>query len=199
MMQKLTIDDIKDMREYERERQEFRARIIALKKRRRVTVGDFVTLVFENTETMRFQVQEMARVERILTDEGIQHELDTYNELIPDPGELSATMLIELTTDDQLRDWLPKLVGIQRYVRLDLGDGTRISAWEPGEERLTREEGEDAITSSVHYVKFDLTREQAVVLRDQPARLEIDHPDYQAITELRDETRAELASDVLDH
>jgi hypothetical protein len=80
---KLTLDDIADLRAYEREREAFREQVIALKKRRRVGVGPFVTFVFENRETIRFQIQEMARVERILTDEGIQTELDTYNPLIP--------------------------------------------------------------------------------------------------------------------
>lgn len=197
-MHKLTVADIKDVRAYEREREEFRKHIIALKKKRRVTVGDFVTFVFENTETMRFQIQEMARVEKIITDDAIQHEVDTYNDVIPDPGELSATMLIELTSDADLREWLPKLVGVQRYVHLELADGTRILAWEPEEERLTREHAEDAITSSVHYVKFAVSREEAEMLRDRPACLVVDHPAYHAITELGDATRAELASDVLD-
>src|SRR5207253_1991591 len=87
---KLTLDDIADQRAYERERDEFRAHIIAIKKRRRVSVGPVVTMVFENRDTMRFQIQEMARAERILTDEGIQTELDIYNPVIPEPGQLSS-------------------------------------------------------------------------------------------------------------
>ena len=83
---KLTLDDIADLRAYERERDRFRAHIIELKKRRRVPVGPFVTFLFENRETIRFQIQEMARVEKIITDEGIQHELDVYNPLIPTPA-----------------------------------------------------------------------------------------------------------------
>ena len=93
-MQKLTTADIKDMREYERERDAFRAEIIATKKKRRIALGDLMTIVFENTATMRFQIQEMARAERILKDEQIAHEVETYNELIPDPGELSGTLFI---------------------------------------------------------------------------------------------------------
>jgi hypothetical protein len=93
-MRKLTVDDIVDHRAYERERPEFRAHIIDLKRRRRIALGELVTIVFENTDTMRFQVQEMARAERMLSDEAIAHEVATYNELIPEPGELSGTLFI---------------------------------------------------------------------------------------------------------
>src|SRR5262249_43041342 len=109
---KLELSDIKDMRAYEHEREDFRRHVIELKKRRRIPLGTIMTIVFENRDTMRFQVQEMARAERMLRDEQIAHELETYNALIPDPGELSATLLIELQSDEQLREWLPKLVGI---------------------------------------------------------------------------------------
>ncbi len=120
-MRKLTVDDIVDHRAYERERDEFRAAIIAMKKRRRIALGDHLTIVFENTDTMRWQVQEMARAERMLTDDAIAGEVETYNDLIPDPGELSATLFIELTSDELLREWLPKLRDIEFAVRFDLG------------------------------------------------------------------------------
>src|SRR3954470_288436 len=107
-MTKLAIDDIADLRAYERERADFRREVIVLKKRRRVGVGPVVTLLFENRDTIRFQIQEMARAEKIATDEGIQVELDVYNPLIPEPGTLAATMFIELTSDADLREWLPK-------------------------------------------------------------------------------------------
>ena len=106
-MRKLTVDDIVDMRAYERERDDFRRRIIELKRTRRIALGPILTIVFENTETMRWQVQEMARAERMLRDEQIAHEVETYNELIPDAGELSGTLFLELTSDDALREWLP--------------------------------------------------------------------------------------------
>jgi hypothetical protein len=111
-VRKLTVDDIVDMRAYERERAELREHIIALKKIRRVTLGPILTVLFENTDTMRWQVQEMARAERMLRDEQIAHEVDTYNQLIPDAGELSGTLFLELTSDAQLREWLPLLIGI---------------------------------------------------------------------------------------
>src|SRR5262245_17721127 len=128
-MRKLTVDDIVDHRAYERERDDLRRRVIEVKRRRRIPLGELVTIVFENVDTMRFQVQEMARAERMLTDEAIGHEVATYNELIPDPGELSGTLFIELTDDAALREWLPKLRDIEFAVRFDLrprdGDESR--------------------------------------------------------------------------
>ena len=120
-MQKLTVADIADLRAYERERDAFRAHVIDLKGRRRIALGDLLTITFENTDTMRFQIQEMARAERMLTDAAIAHEVNTYNELIPDPGELSGTLFIELTSEALLREWLPKFVGIEFHIAFELG------------------------------------------------------------------------------
>lgn len=196
-MRKLTVDDIVDHRAYERERDDFRATIIALKKRRRIALGDFVTIVFENTDTMRFQVQEMARAERMLTDDAIAQEVHTYNELVPDPGELSGTLFIELTTDDALREWLPKMRDIEFAVRFDLGprdDAQRVVGIPRDEERLTRQD----ITSTVHYLRFPFEPAQRRLLADGPARLVVDHPEYQVWVELNDAQRAELARDFND-
>ena len=192
-MRKLTVEDIVDHRAYERERDEFRAAIIAMKKRRRIALGDLVTIVFENTDTMRFQVQEMARAERMLTDDAIAGEVATYNELIPDPGELSGTLFIELTTDELLREWLPKLREIEFNIRFDLGpgDGSQVVGIPRDEERLTR----DDITSTVHYLHFPFSVEQRELLASGPARLVVDHPEYQVSVELTDVQRAELAAD----
>lgn len=195
-MRKLTLDDILDLREYEREREELRAQVIALKKRRRIHVGDLVTLTFESTETMRFQVQEMARAERMLSDEQIAHEIETYNALIPDDGELSATLFIEIDDNDKLREWLPKLVGIQRAVSFRLGDpgaGEVVVACVPeDEERLTRED----VTSTVHYLKFPFPAGGDKLLRDGPAVIAIDHPEYEVSAVLTSEQREELAGDL---
>lgn len=191
-MRKLTLADIKDVREYERERNEFRARIIETKRHRRIHVGELLTITFENTDTMRFQVQEMARVERMVSDEQIEHEVETYNQLIPDPGELSGTLFIEIDDKAKLYEWLPKLVGIQRAVSLRFDDAPEVPAIPEDEERLTREE----VTSTVHYLKFRLAPEQVKALESGPARIVVDHPNYTATTELTDEQRAELASDL---
>jgi hypothetical protein len=190
-VKKLTVDDIADHRAYEKERDEFRLQIIDMKRRRRIPVGDLVSIVFENTDTMRWQVQEMARAERMLTDDAIADQVATYNELIPNEGELSATLFVELTDDAKLREWLPKLVNIQHAVRFDVADGSHVDAVPQDEERLSR----DDVTATVHYLKFPFAPAQRKTLADGPARIVIDHPDYHAVAELTDEQRVELARD----
>lgn len=190
---KLTLDDIADARAYEREREALRAHVIELKRRRRVSVGTVVTLTFENRDTMRYQIQEMARVERIFTDEAIQEELDTYNPLIPEPGHLCATLFIELTTDEQMREWLPKLVGIEQSVVLRLVDGSEVRCLVDPQHasQLTR----DHVTAAVHYVTFSLTPEQVAAFTEGTV-LAIDHPDYLEAVELAPHTIAELRNDL---
>ncbi len=194
----LTIADIADNRAYEREREEFRTHIIALKKQRRIHVGAFQTLLFENRDTIRFQIQEMSRAEKIITDEGIQVELDIYNPLISRPGRLSATLFLELTSDDQLREWLPRLVGVERAyeLRLGTGDSQRVITCQLDdghEEMLTREE----TTAAVNYLYWDLTSEDAALLASGPAVLACTHPAYLEEAELTDVNRASLAADLI--
>jgi hypothetical protein len=191
-MRKLTIDDIKDLRAYERERDDFRRYIIDLKRRRRVALGTLMTIVFENTDTMRWQVQEMARVERMLRDEQIAHEVETYNALVPDEGELSATLLLELTSDAQLREWLPKLVGIEHSILIAVADLEPVRGTPQDEERLTRAD----TTAAVHFLRFAFTPEQRAAFERGPVRVVIDHPAYREDIELTDTTRAELAADL---
>ena len=196
-MTKLTLDDISDLRAYERERAEFRARVIALKKRRRVHVGPVVTLLFENRDTIRFQIQEMARIEKLISDEAIETELAIYNPLIPAPGTLSATLFIELTSDDELREWLPKLVGIETQVELRLGTGPDLDVVrcvvDPDHaKQLTRDE----ITASVHYVHWQLTDAEIDAFAQGPVELAVTQANYQYGTDLADETRTELLSDL---
>ena len=196
----LTLEDISDQRAYEREREEFRSRVIAVKRLRRISVGPVVTLTFESRLTMRFQVQEMARAEKMFSDEQIQHELDVYNRLIPAPGELSATLFLELTSDEELRTWLPRLVGVQRSVQLRIGAGERaqIVASTPEDEyesNLSRAE----TTSAVHYVRFAFTPGQVEAFVTQPVTLAVVHPEYPdglPGTTLSDATRDELAADL---
>jgi hypothetical protein len=198
--QLLTLDDIADQRAYERERDEFRSRVIAVKKLRRISVGPVVTLTFENRLTMRFQVQEMARAEKMLSDEQIQHELDVYNRLLPAPGELSATLFLELTSDAELRTWLPRLVGIQRSCELHIGTGAEATVIastpeEDHESNLTRPE----TTSAVHYVRFHFTPDQVDAFARQPVTLAVNHPEYPdglPGTALSEATKAELAADL---
>lgn len=195
-MSKLTLDDISDLRAYERERDDFRREIIALKRRRRVGLGVFVTLLFENTQTMRFQIQEMARAEKLISDDAIETELRVYNPLIPEPGQLCATLFIELTSKDALMEWLPKLVGIESSVALRLPGGELVRAVvdEDHGKQLTRDE----ITASVHYVRWQLTPDQVERFAAGPVALVADHPDYAVETELPTDTAAELLGDLRD-
>jgi hypothetical protein len=190
-VRKLTVADIKDLREYERERDAFRAEIIAMKKRRRIPIGDLMTMVFENAATMRFQIQEMARAERMLRDEQIAHEVETYNELVPGTGELSATLFIEIVDDQALRYWLPRLVGIHEHVHLVIRDESSTGRAQDVE-RLTRSD----TTASVHYLTFTLSAEQQRAFADGPVRIVVDHPEYQAAVVLNDEQRDELVGDL---
>jgi hypothetical protein len=193
--EKLTLADIADIRAYEREREAFRAHVIALKKRRRVSVGPVVTLVFENRDTVRFQIQEMARAERIFSDEGIQTELDIYNPLIPEPGTLRATLFIEVTAEHQMRSWLPKLVGVERAVELRLPGGAVVRARPDAEhaEQLTREE----TTASVHYLGWELSEaEVAAVVGGGPVSLCVAHPNYAYCTDLDEAVVSELRRDL---
>jgi hypothetical protein len=193
----LGLDDILDLRAYERVRDDYRRRIIELKRRRRVSLGPILTAVFECVDTVRFQVQEMARAERIVTDEGIQEELDVYNRLLPSVGELSATLFVELTTEADLRHWLPRLVGVERALAFELGDP--VDAVVPSvpeashAEALTRE----TVTAAVHYVRFEFPEAARVrFLGGDPVALAVRHPEYDARTELTPEVRAALAGDL---
>ncbi len=198
VVRKLTVADIADARAYERERGELRTRVIEVKRRRRVAVGTIISVMFESRETMRYQIQEMARVEHILTDEGIQEELDVYNPLIPEPGELCATLFIELTSDDQMREWLPRLVGIEDAVLFRLpsanasGDIVRGTVRAEHAAQLTR----DQITAAVHYITFRFTPQQVAAFADG-VTLEIDHEAYRESVVLQAATVAELRSDLL--
>jgi hypothetical protein len=195
-MKKLSTSDIKDLREYERERDDFRRYIIELKRNRRIELGPILTIVFENTDTMRWQVQEMARAEKMLRDEQIEHEVATYNQIIPDAGELSATVLLELTSEPALREWLPRLVGIERHVSVVLPDGTSVRGVPSDEDeaRLTR----DDMTASVHFVKFAFTTEDVEMFASGPVHLVVDHAEYDQDVVLSVEQHAALLSDLRD-
>ena len=193
MARALQLSDIADVRAYERERDDYRRRIIELKKRRRVSVGPVVTLVFESRETIRFQIQEMARVEKLVSDEAIAGELKAYNPLIPEPGCLSATLFIELTSDEGLREWLPKLVGIERSVELAFGDEVvPCIPEEAHEEHLTRDE----VTAAVHYIRWELSPRQVEQFASGPVTLRVRHPNYDEAQALSAETIAELLGDL---
>jgi hypothetical protein len=191
----LTLADVLDLRAYERVRGEYRAKVIALKKNRRVALGPVMTLVFECLDTVRFQVQEMARVEKIISDDGIQTELDIYNLLLPAPGELSATLLIELTSEPDLREWLPKLVGIEAKVGVAMDGDVVLSVPEAEHAAaLSREE----ITPAVHYLRFPFGDEQVEAFRTaSEVALVSEHPAYPARSVLAPAVREQLLGDLL--
>lgn len=192
-MSKLQISDIKDSREYERIRDDFRKEIIELKKSRRIFLGDILTMLFENKKTVEFQVNEMARVEKLISDEQIQQELDVYNQLLPQQNQLSATLFLELTSKEQLKEWLPKMIDIQNQIFFVFGNEA-VGSYEPGEERLTRE---DEITSSVHYVKFDFSDEQVQkFLSQDEIILESRHKDYKQKVIIDGKTLQEMKKDL---
>ncbi|HUY07477.1 MAG TPA: DUF3501 family protein [Acidimicrobiales bacterium] len=195
-MNKLSLGDISDVRAYEREREDFRREVIALKKLRRIGVGPIVTVVFENRTTMRFQIQEMARAEKILSDAALEKELHAYNLLIPEVGELSMTVFLELTSQAQLREWLPKLVGIERSFVLRIGQGAdllnvRGELDEGHASQLTREE----TTAAVHYVRFRLDLSEQRRFIAERAVLVVEHPSYQHEYPLSRETKDALVAD----
>ena len=193
----LTPDDVLDLRAYERVRDRYRRQVIEQKRLRRIPLGPIMTVVFESLETVRFQVHEMVRAERILSDDAIQTELDVYNRLLPGADELSATLFIELTTEDELRTWLPALVGVERALQFEVGPGPDplVAASVPEgthADALTREE----VTPAVHYLRFPFPEGAAERLESGPAVLAVRHARYEAQTELSDATRSELAGDL---
>ena len=188
-MKTIHISEIKNIAEYELERQQWRPKIIALKERRRIQLGEHLTFLFENRETVRYQIQEMMRIERIAHAEAIAHEVNTYNELIPKAGALSATLLIEYSSAEERDVKLRELLGLENHIRLVVADTPPIPA------RFdTRQIATDRI-SSVQYVKFQLSPEQTRRW-GEGAKLAADHPCYHAERVLRKADLEELAADL---
>lgn len=188
-MNPIEISEIKNIADYEIERKTLRPRIIALKDRRRIRVGAHLTFLFENRDTVRYQIQEMMRIERIVEADAIRHEVDTYNELIPFRGQLSATLLIEYDSPEERNVALHNLRGLEEHVWIAVAELHLARA------RFdTRQISNDRL-SAVQYVKFPLTPEQRVAWR-RGVRLLIDHPTYQAEAVLSDQQIDELAADL---
>jgi hypothetical protein len=178
---------------YARQRNQFRAEVIAHKKQRTVHLGEHLTLLFEDELTIRYQVQEMLRIERIFEDDGIQGELDAYNPLVPDGSNWKATMLIEYPDVDERRRMLGLLKGIERRVWVEVEGCERVAAI--ADEDLERENDEK--TAAVHFLRFELSAAMRERLRRGAGiAVGVDHPDYRARAELRPEVRAALAADL---
>ena len=186
-------DSLLSLEAYAKQRSQFRAKVMEHKKRRTVHLGGNVTLQFEDELTVRYQVQEMLRIERIFEEEGIQHELDAYNPLVPDGSNWKATMMIEYPDPDERRRMLTALKGIERRVWVQVGELERVFA--VADEDLERENEEK--TSSVHFLRFELDAPMRERLGKAAAvRIGVDHPQYRVAVELAPEVRAALASDL---
>jgi hypothetical protein len=192
-MNPLSPQDLLPAPEYELQRERFRSQIIALKQRRRISVGPLITLVFENRETLRFQTQEMIRVERILEPHKVQEELDVYNVLMPGSGELSATLLIEITEQNRMKEWLDVFMGLDHGETVAIRTGTEraFGVFEGGHSHETK-------ISAVHFVRFQPTASMITAFADlrQPVMLTVHHHEYHAEAPVPGSMREEWLQDL---
>ena len=190
----ITRDSLLSLEAYAKARGEFRTRVLAHKKPRTVHLGDHVTLIFEDELTIRYQIQEMLRIEKTFEEHGIQEELDAYNPLVPDGSNFKATMLIEYEDPGERADALARLVGIERGVWVRVEGQARVDAI--ADEDLPRET--ESKTAAVHFLRFELEPAMVAALR-RGANLAIgvDHPQYEAhIAVVPRETREALVADL---
>jgi hypothetical protein len=186
-------EDLLSLEAYARSRGEIRAQVIAHKKIRTVHLGEHVTLQFEDAVLIRYQIQEMLRIERIFEETGIQGELDAYNPLVPDGANWKATMFVEYPDEAQRRRMLARLKGIERRVWVQVGGGARVYAI--ADEDLERENEEK--TSAVHFLRFDLSPQARGDLRRGDAlTIGVDHPEYSASVTVEPQVRSSLAGDL---
>ncbi|RMH00144.1 MAG: DUF3501 family protein, partial [Aquificota bacterium] len=183
-MKKITREEVLNIYEYEKVRPQKVQEIIQKKKNRRVFLEPWIHMVFENRDTVWFQIQEMIRAERMVKEEEIQQEIDVYNELIPDKNELSVTMFIEIPEEEERKRLLPQLVGIHDHVYFHIGGKHTIRAVADEKSKEDYEYGKAAV---VHFLKVKFTDEQAEDFKKEQIRIEINHPNYKAITTLPEE------------
>src|SRR5258705_13507130 len=192
-MAAITAESLMSLEQYAKARKEFRERVLAHKKNRTVQLGEHVTLVFEDELTMRYQVQEMLRIERIFEEEGIRHELDAYNPLVPNGSNWKATMLIEYPDADERRRMLARLKGIEGRVWVQIGGRERVYAI--ADEDLERENDEK--TSAVHFLRFELGAAAARLRQGATLAIGVDHSEYRAALDpVPEDIRAALAQDL---
>jgi hypothetical protein len=190
-MRKVETSEILDLTSYEKVREDFLAKMIAYKRHRRVTVGDRLTFIFENRDTVIFQIQEMTRAERSVKEEAIAQEVEVYNELVPGDDELSATLMIEIPDTEQIRPELDRLIGIDEHVLLEVG-GHAIRA------TFDQKQFEEERISAVQYIRFPLGAELAAAFRDtaNEVALRVDHPNYDHRQVIEGASRESLAADL---
>lgn len=191
---KITRDDVLNFFEYEKVRDERRRQVMALKRARRVALGRHLSFLFENRDTVLFQIQEMCRVERITDDARIQDEIDVYSALLPRPGELSATMMIEIEDRDRIKPILDRFQGIDldRHIWMQVGKEFAV----PAEFEAGHSDQERGKLSAVHFVRFAFPEPAVRAFRDAPVFLVTDHPAERARVELSAETKAALLEDL---
>ena len=194
-MQKILRDDVRDLVEYEKVRDEMRQRLIGLKRWRRVPVGDRLMFLFENRDTVLFQIQEMIRTERMVKEEKILEEIETYNDLMPGERELSATMFIEVDEPGRIREVLDRLKGIDQGSTVALQIGGRFQV--PGIFEGGRSNEEKI--SAVHFVKFPFSDSARDAFLDwrEPVELVVDHPLYKGQTKIDGDIRRSLMADFI--
>lgn len=192
-MQKLDRSTLHSLEEYATLRDDFRREVIAHKKPRRIAVTPNAVLYFEDFTTMKYQVQEMLRAERIFEADGIQEEIDAYNPLIPDGSNWKATFMLEYADVDERRVRLGELVGIEDVVYVQIAGFDRVNAISDEDlERSTEDK-----TSSVHFCRFELTPEMVTAAKDGAAiTVGVEHRNLTAALELPEASRASLAADL---
>lgn len=193
-MKKLSREMLYPLEQYARMRNEFRAKVMAHKTHRRVPVGPHATLYFEDQLTMHYQVQEMLRVERIFEDEGILEEIEAYNPLIPDGSNWKATFMIQYDDEGERRTALASMIGIEDRVWVKVGEYAHV--WAVADEDLERENAQK--TSSVHFLRFELTPEMVAAAKAGVAiGVGIEHPAYcHQVDPIADDVRASLVQDL---
>jgi hypothetical protein len=191
-MATITRDSLLTLEAYARQRKDFRARVLLHKRDRTVHPGEHVTLLFEDELTVRYQIQEMLRIEKTFDEAGIQDELDVYNPLVPDGSNLKATMLVEYEDPDERRRALERLRGVEHHVWLRVGELPVVHA--TADEDLDR--SNEQKTSSVHFLRFEL--DVPMIARFKAGErvvVGVDHPEYRAEVALAENVRAALAAD----
>ena len=192
-MPRITRESLMTLEAYAKVRKDFRTNVMAHKKARTVHLGEHLTLLFEDEMTMRYQVQEMLRAERIFEESGIQDELDAYNPLIPDGANWKATMLIEYDDVAERQAALARLKGIEDRVWVQAGDAPRVFAI--ADEDLDREN--EVKTSSVHFLRFELDAASRQALRaGAPLAMGVDHPAYRVAEQIGPVARDALLRDL---
>jgi hypothetical protein len=188
----IALTDLLNIADYEKARPAFRKRVMDAKQNRRISVGPIMTFVFENRETVLFQIQEMMRTERLVHDDQIQHEIETYRRLLPSKNELSATLLIEITEKDEIRPKLDSLVGLPNdSVFLLIGDMEIPTIFD-------EEQSEDGRISAVQYVrwKLDAVDIERMRLGQTEVGIRVRHANYDYYTKFTDEQLKSIAADL---